>query len=45
MKRYKEAYHTNTIKQYMAGDRLVRQWLIEAARNTASPRRSKARST
>ena len=32
MKRYKEAYHTNTIKQYVAGDRLVRQWLIEAAR-------------
>jgi imidazolonepropionase-like amidohydrolase/Tol biopolymer transport system component len=31
MKRYKEAYHTNTIKQYVAGDRLVRQWLIQAA--------------
>jgi Tol biopolymer transport system component/imidazolonepropionase-like amidohydrolase len=32
MKRYKDAYHTNTIKQYVAGDRLVRQWLIEAAK-------------
>jgi imidazolonepropionase-like amidohydrolase len=30
IKRYKEAYRTNTIKQYMAGDRLVRQWIIEA---------------
>jgi hypothetical protein len=32
MKRYKDAYRTNTIKQYVAGDRLVRQWLIEAAK-------------
>lgn len=30
IKRYKEAYRTNTIKQYVAGDRLVRQWIIEA---------------
>jgi imidazolonepropionase-like amidohydrolase/Tol biopolymer transport system component len=30
IKRYKEAYGTNTIKQYVAGDRLVRQWIIEA---------------
>lgn len=32
IKRYKEAYHTNTLKQYVAGDRLVRQWIIEACR-------------
>jgi Tol biopolymer transport system component/imidazolonepropionase-like amidohydrolase len=32
MKRYKDAYRTNTIKQYVAGDRLVRQWLIQAAK-------------
>ena len=32
MKRYKDAYRTNTIKQYVAGDRLVRQWLMEAAK-------------
>ncbi|MEZ5286089.1 MAG: amidohydrolase family protein [Vicinamibacterales bacterium] len=31
VKRYRDAYHTNTIKQYVAGDRLVRQWLIQAA--------------
>ena len=31
LKRYKEAYRTNTIKQYVAGDRLVRQWIIEAS--------------
>jgi Tol biopolymer transport system component/imidazolonepropionase-like amidohydrolase len=30
IKRYKEAYDTNTIKQYVAGDRLVRQWIINA---------------
>jgi Tol biopolymer transport system component/imidazolonepropionase-like amidohydrolase len=32
IKRYKEAYRTNTIKQYVAGDRIVRQWLIEACK-------------
>ena len=32
IKRYKEAYRTNTIKQYVAGDRIVRQWIIEASR-------------
>jgi Tol biopolymer transport system component/imidazolonepropionase-like amidohydrolase len=32
IKRYKDAYRTNTIKQYVAGDRLVRQWIIEACR-------------
>ena len=32
VKRYKEAYRTNTIKQYVAGDRIVRQWIIEASR-------------
>lgn len=30
IRRYKEAYRTNTIKQYVAGDRIVRQWIIEA---------------
>jgi Tol biopolymer transport system component/imidazolonepropionase-like amidohydrolase len=32
IKRYKEAYRTNTIKQYVAGDRIVRQWIIEACK-------------
>ncbi|MGQ0733417.1 MAG: amidohydrolase family protein [Acidobacteriota bacterium] len=32
IKRYKEAYHTNTIKQYVAGDRIVRQWIIQACK-------------
>jgi hypothetical protein len=32
IKRYKEAYRTNTLKQYVAGDRLVRQWIIEACK-------------
>jgi Tol biopolymer transport system component/imidazolonepropionase-like amidohydrolase len=32
VKRYKEAYHTNTLKQYVAGDRIVRQWIIEACK-------------
>ncbi len=32
IKRYKEAYRTNTLKQYVAGDRIVRQWIIEACR-------------
>jgi Tol biopolymer transport system component/imidazolonepropionase-like amidohydrolase len=32
IRRYKEAYRTNTIKQYVAGDRIVRQWLIEACK-------------
>jgi imidazolonepropionase-like amidohydrolase len=31
IKRYKEAYKTDTIKQYVAGDRIVRQWIISAA--------------
>ena len=30
--RYSEYYHTNTIKQYMVGERKVRQWVIMAAR-------------
>lgn len=29
--RYQEAYRTNTLKQYVAGDRLVRQWIVKAA--------------
>ncbi|HKG22985.1 MAG TPA: amidohydrolase family protein, partial [Blastocatellia bacterium] len=32
LKRYKEVYKTNTIKQYMVGDRKVRQWVIEACK-------------
>jgi Tol biopolymer transport system component len=32
LRRYSEFYKTNTIKQYMAGDRKVRQWIAIAAR-------------
>ena len=32
VKRYKEAYRTSTLKQYVAGDRLVRQWILEACK-------------
>ena len=32
LKRYSEFYHTNTIKQYMAGNRKQRQWVIMAAK-------------
>jgi Tol biopolymer transport system component/imidazolonepropionase-like amidohydrolase len=32
IKRYKEAYKTDTVKSYIPGDRLVRQWVILAAR-------------
>ena len=32
IKRYRDAYHTNTLKQYVAGDRIVRQWIIEACK-------------
>jgi Tol biopolymer transport system component len=32
IKRYKDAYRTNTIKQYISGDRIVRQWIIEACK-------------
>ncbi len=30
--RYRDAYRTDTIKAYVPGDRLVRQWVIAAAR-------------
>jgi Tol biopolymer transport system component/imidazolonepropionase-like amidohydrolase len=30
VKRYKEAYKTDTVKAYVSGDRLVRQWVILA---------------
>lgn len=30
IRRYKEAYDTMTLKQYMVGDRIVRQWVAEA---------------
>ena len=33
MKRYSEFYLTNTLKQYMAGDRRQRQWIIMAAKD------------
>ncbi|MFN8571329.1 MAG: amidohydrolase family protein [Gemmatimonadaceae bacterium] len=32
MKRYSDHYQTQTLKQYMAGDRKQRQWIIMAAR-------------
>jgi Tol biopolymer transport system component len=32
LKRYSEYYQTNTIKMYMSGNRQVRQWIINAAR-------------
>jgi hypothetical protein len=32
LKRYSEFYRTNTIKQYMVGDRKTRQWVVMAAR-------------
>jgi hypothetical protein len=32
VRRYSEFYHTNTIKQYQAGDRKVRQWIAMAVR-------------
>lgn len=32
LRRYSEHFNTQTIKQYLAGDRKVRQWVITAAR-------------
>jgi Tol biopolymer transport system component len=32
LRRYTDYYNTNTIKQYMVGDRKVRQWVVMAAR-------------
>jgi Tol biopolymer transport system component/imidazolonepropionase-like amidohydrolase len=32
IKRYKEAYHTTTLKQYVVGDRIVRQWVAMACK-------------
>ena len=32
LRRYSEFYKTNTIKQYMVGDRKTRQWVAQAAR-------------
>jgi Tol biopolymer transport system component/imidazolonepropionase-like amidohydrolase len=32
LKRYQEAYDSRTIKQYVVGDRIVRQWVAMAAR-------------
>jgi Tol biopolymer transport system component/imidazolonepropionase-like amidohydrolase len=32
LKRYKEAYKTDTLKQYVVGDRLVRQWVAMACK-------------
>ena len=32
IKRYKEAYQTMTLKEYVAGDRIVRQWVAEACK-------------
>jgi hypothetical protein len=35
LRRYSDHYNTKTIKQYLAGDRKVRQWVIMAARSWA----------
>jgi Tol biopolymer transport system component len=35
LKRYKEYYKTNTIKEYVAGDRKIRQWIIMAAKDAS----------
>ena len=32
IKRYREAYHTDTLKEYVSGDRIVRQWVIMACK-------------
>jgi Tol biopolymer transport system component/imidazolonepropionase-like amidohydrolase len=32
IKRYKEAYKTNTLKEYVTGDRLTRQWVAMACK-------------
>ena len=32
LRRYSDHYNTQTIKQYLAGDRKIRQWVITAAR-------------
>ena len=32
IKRYKEAYHTTTLKEYVSGDRIVRQWVAMACK-------------
>jgi Tol biopolymer transport system component/imidazolonepropionase-like amidohydrolase len=32
IRRYRDAYKTNTLKQYVAGDRVVRQWIIQACK-------------
>lgn len=32
LKRYKEAYRTDTLKEYVAGDRIVRQWVAQACK-------------
>jgi Tol biopolymer transport system component/imidazolonepropionase-like amidohydrolase len=32
IKRYREAYQTDTLKQYVAGDRIVRQWVAAACK-------------
>jgi len=32
IKRYKDAYHTTTLKEYVVGDRIVRQWVAMACK-------------
>ena len=32
IKRYREAYRTDTLKEYVSGDRIVRQWVIMACK-------------
>ena len=45
LRRYSEFYHTNTIKQYMVGNRKQRQWVIMAAKELGSCPRRRAGST
>ena len=33
IKRYKDAYHTTTLKEYVSGDRIVRQWVSMACKD------------
>ncbi len=45
LKRYSDYYHTNTIKEYVTGNREQRQWIIQAAASCSSCPRRRARST
>ena len=45
LKRYSEYYDTKTIKQYVAGNREQRQWIIQAAREHKLMPTTEGRST